>query len=96
MYGRRGSLFERGFKRYLVSDRAYFKTVILYILANPVRHGFTNDFKDWAFSAYWALTFEEDATFLKRDTIFSVFNGKEQFKQALELYAQSKSNDWFE
>ena len=96
LYGRRGSLFERSFKRYLVTDRTYFKTVILYTLANPVRHGFTHDFKDWSFSAYWTLVFDEQPTFLKRDIVFNVFNGKDKFKEELGFYAQSKNKDWFE
>ena len=96
MYKRRGSLFERSFNRFIVDDRDYFKTAICYILVNPVHHGFTEDFKEWVFSAYWRLITDEEKTFLKRDTVFSVFGGKQNFENALIEYAKGKNNDCFE
>ena len=95
-YKRRGSLFERSFGRYLVEDRLYFKTAICYVLVNPVHHGFTADFKDWVFSAYWHLAVEEEPTFLKRHTVYSVFGGKENFEKELEIYAKGKNSDYYE
>jgi putative transposase len=96
MYNRKGSLFERAFKRYIITDRQYFKTVLCYILVNPVHHGFTNDFKEWVFSAYWRLITDEEPTFLKRDTVYSVFGGKENLEKELNKYAATKWNDCFE
>jgi hypothetical protein len=95
-YNRRGTLFERNFNRYLITDRLYFKTVILYILANPVHHGFTDDFKDWAFSAYWEMFYEATPILINRDTVFNVFTHKDQFKTELEKYAKGKIKDWYE
>lgn len=95
-YNRRGTLFERNFRRYKITDRHYFKTAILYVLTNPVHHGFTNDFKDWAFTAYWEMFYEEAPYLINRDTVFTVFNNKDHFKTELENYAKGKTKDWFE
>jgi putative transposase len=96
LYKCRGSLFERSFNRFPINDRQYFKTAICYILVNPIHHGFTNDFKEWVHSAYWHLVTDDEPTFLKRDTVFSVFGGKENFEKELDIYAKSKNWDFFE
>jgi putative transposase len=52
MYDRRGSLFERPFKRKIVSDENYFTQLIAYIHNNPVHHGFCNNLVDWPHSSF--------------------------------------------
>lgn len=52
VYGRRGSLFLKNFKRKEISDENYLRNLILYIHLNPVKHGFTNDILDWKWVSY--------------------------------------------
>ena len=54
-YSRTGSLFEKRFERIEVTSDAYFTNLIFYIHANPQRHGFVDDFRDWPWSSYGAL-----------------------------------------
>src|SRR5690606_23871260 len=42
-YNRTGSLFQDRFKRIMVENEEYFKTLILYIHLNPSNHKFTDD-----------------------------------------------------
>ncbi|MBX7226861.1 MAG: transposase [Chitinophagales bacterium] len=47
MYLRRGSLFERQFKRKPITEEDYFLQLIAYIHYNPIHHGFCTDIFDW-------------------------------------------------
>ena len=49
---RTGSLFEHPFKRKLVDDIGYFKTLVLYIHNNPVHHRVTTHAMDYPWSSY--------------------------------------------
>jgi len=49
---RTGGLFETPFKRIIVNDDKYFTQLILYIHANPEKHGFIDDFRDYKHSSY--------------------------------------------
>jgi REP element-mobilizing transposase RayT len=48
---RRGSLFERPFKRKPITDDGYFTQLIAYIHLNPVKHGFGQDLFGWKHSS---------------------------------------------
>jgi putative transposase len=48
---RRGSLFERPFKRKPITDDGYFTQLIAYIHLNPVKHGFAHAFFGWKHSS---------------------------------------------
>jgi putative transposase len=51
-YKRHGSLFERPFKRKLVSNPEYLKQLVIYIHNNPVHHGFVENIIDYPWSSY--------------------------------------------
>jgi putative transposase len=51
-YKRTGSLFEHPFKRKLINDKEYLKTMVVYIHNNPVHHGFTKLSGDYPWSSY--------------------------------------------
>jgi putative transposase len=51
-YKRTGSLFEHPFKRKLINDKEYLKTMVVYIHNNPVHHGFTELSGDYPWSSY--------------------------------------------
>ncbi len=54
-YRRHGSLFERPFKRKLIHNQNYLKTVIVYTHDNPVHHHFARHTLEWPWTSY--LTF---------------------------------------
>jgi REP element-mobilizing transposase RayT len=77
-YTRHGSLFERPFKRKLINDIDYFRTMVLYIHNNPVHHGFTQHAKDYPWSSYLSCI-SIKPTRLQRDTVIGWFNNKADF-----------------
>lgn len=58
VYGRRGSLFLKNFKRKEILDENYLRNLIIYIHLNPVKHGFTNEILDWKWSSYQTFPIE--------------------------------------
>lgn len=52
VYGRRGSLFIKNFKRKEIPDQIYLRNIILYIHLNPIKHRFTTDIEEWEHSSY--------------------------------------------
>ena len=54
VFERRGSLFERPFKRKEIKTDSYFATLIAYIHYNPVHYGFTERPEEWAYSSWHA------------------------------------------
>lgn len=63
VYGRRGSLFLKNFKRKEVVDENYLLNLILYIHLNPVKHGFTNNVLDWKWHSYLSFPFAYEEEF---------------------------------
>ncbi|HQV95179.1 MAG TPA: hypothetical protein PLA27_00930 [Anaerolineales bacterium] len=78
-YGRTGSLFEERFGRIPVTNDSYFLTLIFYIHYNPQKHGFVDDFRNWEWSSYHALTGTGE-TKLKRDEVLNMFGGLKGFE----------------
>ena len=81
MYGRHGNLFERPFKRKLVSEIEYFKRMVIYIHNNPVHHGFTQYAMDYPWSSYLTCI-SVKSTRLKRDAVIGWFDNEVNFKTA--------------
>mgnify|MGYP000067432488 CR=1 FL=1 len=59
MYKRRGSLFERPFKRKTITDENYFTQLIAYIHTNPIKHGFCKQILDWPHSSIHAYVINQ-------------------------------------
>jgi len=78
LYERRGSLFERRFKRLLIDNQEYFRSIIHYIHFNPVMHGFVRDLRDWSHSSFEAF-FSPAASNLKREEVILWFGNKKSF-----------------
>jgi len=78
---RHGSLFERPFKRKLVSDIEYFKRLVVYIHNNPVHHGFTQYAMDYPWSSYLTCI-SIKPTRLQRNAVIGWFDNKADFKTA--------------
>lgn len=78
MYGRKGTLFIKPFKRLCIGSDAYFCQIIHYIHYNPVHHGFTTDLRDWKYSSFESF-FSKKSTLLKREEVIAWFYDKENF-----------------
>lgn len=77
--GRHGALFERPFHRRVISDREYFKTMVVYIHNNPVHHGFTEYAMDYPWSSYLSCI-SIKPTHLQRDAVIGWFDNEANFK----------------
>jgi putative transposase len=56
---RTGTLFERPFERKEITSDKYFCNLVVYIHKNPVRHGFTDNYKDYPWSSYGTVLSDE-------------------------------------
>ncbi len=93
---RHGSLFERAFKRKLITDEIYFKNLVLYIHRNPVIHGFCEHPIEYAWSSYLTCIGSKP-TKIMRDDVIQWFCDKENFenchKQSLPI---DELEEWLE
>ena len=80
---RHGSLFERAFKRKLISDEAYFKNLVLYIHCNPVHHGFCEHPIEYGWSSYLSCI-SSKCTKIRREVVLEWFYDKENFEYCHE------------
>ncbi|MEI6695608.1 MAG: hypothetical protein WCO13_06040 [Bacteroidota bacterium] len=80
-YKRHGSLFEKNFKRKLITNEIYLKQILLYIHNNPVHHGFCEHPIEYAWSSYLSCI-SIKPTKLKRDIIIGWFDDLVNFKSA--------------
>jgi len=79
-YNRTGALFEKRFKRKLITSVSYFLPLIYYIHFNPQKHGFTNDYRDYTYSSYKIILSKKD-TRLDRQSVLKWFGSREKFKE---------------
>jgi len=80
-FNRHGNLFERPFKRKLIEDMEYLKTMVIYIHNNPVHHKFTEHAMDYLWSSYLTCI-SVKSTHLQRDIVIGWFDGVAGFKGA--------------
>ncbi|MCP3956872.1 MAG: hypothetical protein GY719_03365 [bacterium] len=73
-----GSLFLSYFRRIKIDDENYLKRLVYYINHNPVKHGITEDFKNYEFCSYKILLSDKQ-TNLNRDDVLAFFGGKNGF-----------------
>jgi len=94
-YNRKGSLFQEHLKRIRVEDDSYLLELIPYIHLNPVKHSFTDDYKNYAFSSY-PTYLSQRPTHLKKEYIISLFGDIRNFEYCHDLKRQrldEKTND---
>lgn len=77
-FERRGSLFERPFKRKPIENDAYFTRLITYIHNNPLHHGFVDDINNWPFSSWHSYLLDKPTKIVRREGL-SWFGNKEEF-----------------
>lgn len=74
-HGRTGHLFEGRFNSRLVGDDLYLRTVVKYVVMNPVAAGLVTDPGDWAWSSYRATAgLADPRRFLHLDWMELVFD----------------------
>jgi len=77
-YNREGSLFKERYKRKRITDEKYLMQNILYIHLNPMKHGFSEDFRAYPHSSFNALI-SDKSTKLRRKEVLELFGSKENF-----------------
>jgi len=75
---RNGSLFQRPFKRVLITNEVKFGDVIYYIHANPALHKISANFKTYKWSSYQAILSDKQ-TKVEREEILEWFGGLDCF-----------------
>jgi putative transposase len=78
MYGRKGSLFMKNFKRKRVDDEDYFLKLVHYIHFNPVVAELIVRPEQWYFSSYSAIL-SKSSTVIERAKVLESFGGRENF-----------------
>ncbi len=75
---RHGSLFEKPFKRKLVTDTQYLANLVFYIHANPQLHGIADDFRMYPWSSYDKIL-KNTPTRLQKDEVMQWFSSPENY-----------------
>ena len=78
-FNRTGSLFEKNFKRKVVSSENYYQKLIFYIHNNPVHHRFTENIVEYPWTSYGTILSTKQ-TKLQRNRVIQAFNDLENFK----------------
>jgi putative transposase len=88
-YGRTGALFERTYKRLEITSDAHLLQLVAYIHHNPQKHGFVDDFREWPYSSFHALS-SDSSTFIQRSEVLGWFEGRDHF---LEFHHREEALD---
>ena len=68
-HNRTGSLFQEHLHRIVVDNQAYFHDLILYVLLNPVKHGFANNYKIYPHSSFTATVSKGKTDIMRKEVI---------------------------
>ncbi len=69
MHMRSGNLFHRPFKRVEVAQGSHFTNAVIYIHANPVKHGLVTDFTQYPWSSWKSIIDDRPSSLLKNELI---------------------------
>ncbi|MTI22808.1 transposase [Fulvivirga sp. RKSG066] len=83
-YGRRGSLFEKSFKRKLIETDVQFQETFLYANLNAVKHKFVETADTWHWSSLRAYLRLEQTSLLSREESLNYFDSYDNLKFCLE------------
>ena len=84
---RTGSLFEKHFKRIKLQSDEYLENLILYVHTNPVKHGLSDNFKDYKFSSYHEII-NDTSENIEAKEVINLFHDLENFE-----YVHQYKND---
>ncbi len=79
LYHRKGNLFSQNFRRKLIRDSDYLRTVVIYIHRNPLKHGIVENIKDWNHSSYLEYR-DAGPRYCKKSDVLEWFVDMEIFK----------------
>jgi hypothetical protein len=82
-------LFEKNFKRKVITNEKQLKNLIVYIHNNPVNHGFAESILEYPWTSYLELITQEP-TILKRGQVLGYFDNVENFKFVHSLYSEKQ------
>jgi len=82
---RNGTLIEGPFKRKKITDNLNFLNLICYIHRNPIHHGITKSYPEYAFSSYGDII-NREKTFVESEKVIKVFGGLKKFAEAHEEF----------
>ena len=88
---RKGSLFQKLFRRKPITAASYRSQLVLYLHRNPMHHGQAVALTDWKWTSYQSFT-TQCITSLKKTEVLAWFNGVSIFKQLHEQYIK----DWLD
>ena len=77
---RRGSLFQKSFKRKLIDSEEYISALVHYIHFNPIYHKLVDNIDQWEHSSYLSLL-SDRPTKLYRNEVIGWFGGKKEFER---------------
>lgn len=90
---RSGNLFNRPFKRILVTEESYLLYLLYYIHVNPRKHFIRKDWYNYSWSSYQSYL-SNSATHIVRDVVLNEwFQGKEHFIQFHEEMPNTTCDD---
>ena len=78
-YNRSGSLFQEHLKRKRIEKEEYLTQLIAYVHLNQVKHGSSDDFRNYRYSSYMAYT-KGKSTNVSCDYVMSLFGNRENFE----------------
>ena len=84
MYGRRGNLFYKTFKRVEIENEDQFRKAMVYIHTNPVKHGMVEDFRDFEWSS-WNEYMSPARTIIPKEEAYKIFGNRQAFLTAHEV-----------
>ncbi len=66
---RKGSLFQKNFKRKAVLSDSYFTRLVWYIHSNPKKHQIFNSYKEYPYSSYGRIILDRPTKLLKKEVL---------------------------
>jgi putative transposase len=78
VHKRKGNLFYKPFKRIQIEKESHFSQAIIYIHANPIKHGLVKNFNQWKWSS-WKTYLSDKPTKLNRQEVLNWFGRVDQF-----------------
>lgn len=84
MYGRRGNLFYKTFKRVFIESEYQFRKTMVYIHANPAKHGLIEDFRGFEWSS-WNEYMSPARTIIPKEETYRIFGNRQAFLTAHDV-----------
>lgn len=91
MYSRRGSLFIPNFKRKEITSDNYFTSVVRYIHANPIQHGFVKSIEAWPWSSHKNIL-GQSSLLVKHEEVIQWFGNSEEFVRFHQQHSEMQYN----